>query len=150
MGTKAFTGREWDPETGLYYYRARYYDPKVGRFLSKDPVGFAAGPNYYTYVLDNPVNRVDPSGMYQCTYAIATHTMSCTPNNPVHATFNSSDDFVSGRSGAGCSDCQNNPNRTNVINWGPTPTGTYTIGGPSNGRRNLTPNPSQIYLKFAR
>ena len=43
-GIKAYTGREWDPETGLYYYRARYYDPKVGRFISEDPIGFAAGP----------------------------------------------------------------------------------------------------------
>lgn len=39
----AFTGREWDPETGLYYYRARYYDPKVGRFLSEDPLLRAVG-----------------------------------------------------------------------------------------------------------
>jgi len=38
----AFTGREWDPETGLYYYRARYYDPKIGRFLSEDPLPIAA------------------------------------------------------------------------------------------------------------
>jgi RHS repeat-associated protein len=33
-----FTGREWDSETGLYYYRARYYDPRIGRFISKDPI----------------------------------------------------------------------------------------------------------------
>jgi RHS repeat-associated protein len=36
-------GRELDRETGLYYYRARYYDPKVGRFISEDPIGFSAG-----------------------------------------------------------------------------------------------------------
>ncbi|MCU0293268.1 MAG: hypothetical protein MUF10_14965, partial [Thermoanaerobaculaceae bacterium] len=45
----AFTGREWDPETGLYYYRARYLDPKVGRFISEDPIGFAGGVNFYAY-----------------------------------------------------------------------------------------------------
>ena len=36
----SFTGREWDTETGLYYYRARYYDPAAGRFISRDPIGF--------------------------------------------------------------------------------------------------------------
>ncbi len=59
----AFTGREWDAETGLYYYRARYYDPRAGRFLQEDPLGFAGGDlNVYRYVLNNPVNLVDPSG----------------------------------------------------------------------------------------
>jgi len=59
----AFTGREWDPETGLYYYRARYYDPKVGRFQSEDPIGFEGGRNFYAYVENNPVNETDPSGL---------------------------------------------------------------------------------------
>jgi RHS repeat-associated protein len=58
----AFTGREWDVELGLYYYRARYYDPEVGRFLSRDPLGLAAGPNPYTYVNNSPTNAIDPSG----------------------------------------------------------------------------------------
>jgi RHS repeat-associated protein len=58
----AFTGREWDPETGLYYYRARYYDPKMGRFISEDPIGFDTGPNFYSYVENNPVVYVDPFG----------------------------------------------------------------------------------------
>jgi RHS repeat-associated protein len=58
----AYTGREWDPETELYYYRARYYDFKIGRFLSEDPIGVADGPNRYTYVKNNPVNRTDPTG----------------------------------------------------------------------------------------
>ena len=58
-----FTGREWDKETGLYYYRARYYDPKGGRFISKDPIGFAGGDvNLYRYVQNNSINRIDPTG----------------------------------------------------------------------------------------
>ncbi len=58
-----FTGREYDPETGLYYYRARYYDPKLGRFISEDPLGFEAGDgNVYRYVFNSPGNFIDPSG----------------------------------------------------------------------------------------
>ncbi|MDY6868571.1 MAG: RHS repeat-associated core domain-containing protein, partial [Chloroflexota bacterium] len=57
-----YTGRELDSETGLYYYRARYYDPEVGRFLSEDPLGFEAGINFYVYCKNNPVNFNDPSG----------------------------------------------------------------------------------------
>jgi RHS repeat-associated protein len=58
----AFTGREWDPETGLYYYRARYYDSHAGRFLSEDPIGFAGGLHLYAYVLNEPVGGKDPAG----------------------------------------------------------------------------------------
>jgi RHS repeat-associated protein len=61
-GNKAFTGREWDSETRLAYYRARYYDPRLGRFTSEDPIGLVAGPNLYTYVRNNPSNLVDPHG----------------------------------------------------------------------------------------
>jgi RHS repeat-associated protein len=58
-----FTGRELDLETGLYYYRARYYDGKTGRFLSEDPIGFESGdPNLYAYVGNSPVKLTDPSG----------------------------------------------------------------------------------------
>jgi RHS repeat-associated protein len=61
--TYTYTGREWDKETGLYYYRARYYDPLEGRFISKDPIGFAGGDvNLYGYVSNNPVNAIDPTG----------------------------------------------------------------------------------------
>jgi RHS repeat-associated protein len=52
-----YTARQLDPETGLYYYRARYYDPSIGRFLSEDPARFAAGPDFYVYVNNGPVNR---------------------------------------------------------------------------------------------
>jgi len=61
-----YTGREED-STGLYYYRARYYDPFIGRFISADPLGFNAGDvNFYAYVGNNPVNANDPSGMLVC------------------------------------------------------------------------------------
>jgi RHS repeat-associated protein len=56
-----YTGRE-DDGTGLMYYRARYYDSSVGRFISEDPMGYAAGINFYAYVSNNPVNGNDPSG----------------------------------------------------------------------------------------
>ncbi|MDY7007304.1 MAG: RHS repeat-associated core domain-containing protein [Cyanobacteriota bacterium] len=59
-----FTGREFDEETGLYYYRARYYDGDVGRFISSDPIGFESGDvNLYRYVGNSPVDRVDPLGL---------------------------------------------------------------------------------------
>jgi RHS repeat-associated protein len=58
-----FTGRELDPETGLYYYRARYYDPLVGRFISVDSIGFQAGDtNLYRYVFNSPTQGIDPTG----------------------------------------------------------------------------------------
>jgi RHS repeat-associated protein len=60
-----YTGRESDPETGLYYYRARYYDPTAGRFMSEDPIGFNAGTAFYRYVNNNSTNLVDPSGLLQ-------------------------------------------------------------------------------------
>jgi RHS repeat-associated protein len=64
----AYTGREWDSETGIYYYRARYYEPKLGRFISEDPIGLGDGPNRYAYVHNSPVERLDPYG-FQATPA---------------------------------------------------------------------------------
>ena len=58
-----FTGRRFDYETGLYYYRARYYNPYIGRFLQTDPIGYGAGINWYAYCGNNPVNRADPAGL---------------------------------------------------------------------------------------
>ena len=45
------------------YYRARYYDPELGRFITSDPIGFWGGINFYAYCLNNPVNWVDPETM---------------------------------------------------------------------------------------
>jgi RHS repeat-associated protein len=57
-----FTGREYDYETGFYYYRARYYDPTTGRFLSRDPKGYVDGMCLYGSFGNNPINRLDPFG----------------------------------------------------------------------------------------
>jgi RHS repeat-associated protein len=57
-----YTGRESDTN-GLYFYRARYYDPVLKRFISEDPIGLAGGPNVYSYVDGNPVTKTDPTGL---------------------------------------------------------------------------------------
>jgi RHS repeat-associated protein len=56
-------GREFDEETGLYYVRARYYDPNSQRFTQEDPIGFAGGSNVYAYGDGNPTNGRDLDGM---------------------------------------------------------------------------------------
>jgi len=59
-----YTGRTLDLATGLYYYRARYYEPTLGRFISVDPSGFKGGDdNLYRYAAGNPVNMADPTGL---------------------------------------------------------------------------------------
>lgn len=60
-----FTGREKDNLTGLMYYRARWYDPQQGRFISEDPAGFTGGLNKYAYVSNNPISKTDPLGLYE-------------------------------------------------------------------------------------
>lgn len=58
-----YTGREFDTETGLYYYRARYYDSSAGRFVSEDPLEFAGGgANFYAYATNDPTSLADPFG----------------------------------------------------------------------------------------
>lgn len=59
-----YTGREFDFKNGLYYYRTRYYDSVMGRFLNEDPIGFVAGDNnFYKYVKNSPIGFVDPFGL---------------------------------------------------------------------------------------
>jgi RHS repeat-associated protein len=57
-----YTGRESDPETGLYYYRARYYDPNTGRFISEDESEFSESSNFYPYVGNDSTNLIDDTG----------------------------------------------------------------------------------------
>ena len=63
-----FTGKEYDPDIGLYYFNARWYDPDLGRFISEDPAG--QGPNPYSYCGNSPVMRVDPTGEFWWVFAL--------------------------------------------------------------------------------
>ena len=61
-----FTGRRYDSESGLYYYRARMYSPQLGRFMQVDPLRYYDSMNLYQYCGNNPVNLLDPMGLEYC------------------------------------------------------------------------------------
>jgi RHS repeat-associated protein len=58
-----FAGREYESDTSLYFNRNRHYSPGLGRFLQRDPLGYATGMNLYSYVGNNPLNWIDPLGL---------------------------------------------------------------------------------------
>lgn len=130
-----FAGCLYDVDTQLCHFKAREYDASTGRFLTRDPIGFAGGLNQYDYSLNDPVNLVDPTGLASCSYSISTRSLVCTGS--LGNTF-SSNQVYSGRYGF-----TNDQSATGLNSLGPIPTGTYNIGNTysQNGfqRNNLTP-----------
>jgi RHS repeat-associated protein len=59
-----FPGQYFDSETGLHYNRNRYYDPNLGRYVTPDPIGLGGGVNLWTYTKNNPINGIDPWGLF--------------------------------------------------------------------------------------
>lgn len=102
-----FTGREFDPETGLYYYRARYYDPFTGRFINQDPLGFDGGINFYAYAGNSPLNYIDPFGLFKVKICLNSKKLTLFDDN--------GKELFSASIVKGCKDT-------------PTPTGKYKLG----------------------
>jgi RHS repeat-associated protein len=117
-----YTGREWDQETALYYYRARYYDPAIGRFLSEDPITFEEGTNFYRYVDNSPVDWADSFGLAKCTYSIKERILRCRPDNPKNKPVVIP--VSSGNNGDGLQ-CKDNPECTRKRDRGPIPQGEW-------------------------
>ena len=130
IGTRfLYAGRDYDADTELYYYRARWYDPQARRFISEDPIGLNGGINLYAYVGNNPINRRDPSGKIMCTYDVRGENMVCYGNDDLStevlninvASGNNNPNFTDS---AGNS-CKNNPACQHIHDVGPIPGGWW-------------------------
>ena len=77
--TRQFTGHDWSPQTGLYFAPYRYYNPAASRWLTRDPLGMADGPNVYAYVMGNPTNTIDVLGLYGYMCTVGWHRVSWPP-----------------------------------------------------------------------
>jgi RHS repeat-associated protein len=143
-----YTAREFDTESNLYYYRARYIDPAEGRFLSEDPIMFNSGQiNFYDYVGNSPVINFDPTGLAYCILLLNGDSQSaymlCFPNDPRKPTLGFP--AASGNNGEG-TNCKNNPACAANIGQGPIPLGLWQWTNRPNskgskGGRSLEPVP---------
>ena len=112
-----FTGRE-DDGSGLYYYRARYYHPRLQRFIAEDPLGFSGGDlNFYAYVNGSPMNGIDPLGLTSMIYDPSSGTLQVDPEVKGRSPY--SMPASTGKPNCGCD--ASDPNR------GPIPSGNYFI-----------------------
>ena len=121
-----YTGREFDSETALYFNRARYYDPAIGRFLSSDPIEFNSGMNFYVYTGNRPVILIDPSGLdwiYHQADGRMNHVDNQTGETTEVCTGYAGHNF--GLNNPLAQDIPGGPKNSDA---GPLPQGSYTIG----------------------
>jgi len=121
-----YTGREFDAETGLRFYRLRYFDPSVGRFISEDPIGFGGGDNFYRYVQNNVTLLIDPFGLSSMIFNRANGTLILLDKD--------------GNVVAVCTAANNTTRSSN----GPWPRGTY----PFQSHNNHPPDPNGPYGSY--
>ena len=115
----------------LYYNRARFYNSQTGRFISEDPAGFAGGPNFYSYVGNNPIEFTDPLGLGTfCIINQQTGFITCEDDRTGQV-------VVVGTGYSGNGPGLNNPAMQSVPYVGPTPSGLYALGPGSPGDLGL-------------
>ena len=144
QSTLGYAGMFYHARSGLYLTHYRAYDPRLGRWLSRDPIWEAGGVNLYGYVGGDPISFIDPYGLARCTYSIASHILTCTPNS-------SGDSVVLGPNGVTSGDkgnpCQDNPSPSCIDdrNKGPIVPGNYNMNQDDRpghkGFWRLEPNP---------
>ena len=116
-----FPGQYYDKETKLFYNWNRYYSPKLGRYITSDPIGLTGGFNTYLYAFGNPVIWFDLDGLLACTYEITARQLKCTNNAGQSMTING------GHVKAGQGKCQDKLACIKKKKKGPLPPGMYTI-----------------------
>jgi uncharacterized protein RhaS with RHS repeats len=134
--------------SGASYYRARYYDPSAGRFISEDPTQFDGGTNFYAYVQNSPIDLTDPLGLAQCVYSISQHTLRCFSNFAPPVGPRRSAQVGPNNVSSGDGKCKNKPECTGTDHegHGPIPPGEYKMNADprkgNEGQFRLEPQPT--------
>ena len=115
-----FPGQYYDSETGLHYNFHRYYSPKLGRYLTTDPIGIYGGINLFIYGANNPIKYFDPFGLTTLTLNVGSCSLTVDPEDGSKSTYN-----ICATSGSGS--CKNESKCEQKKDEGPLPRGKYNV-----------------------